>query len=98
MGSKNPRLHTDEALIALSICAHTDNRAKIAMEQLGKLKGCEIHSSVILKAITIHLLIKFKYIIFRHRKLITDYSSRLLSSLSSSGVPNRLLAAKKLLT
>ena len=50
-GNKNPRLHTDEALIALSICAHTDNRAKIAMEQLGKLKGCEIHSSVILSSV-----------------------------------------------
>ena len=50
-GNKNPRLHTDEALIALSICAHTDNRAKIAMEQLDKLRGCEIHSSVILSSV-----------------------------------------------
>jgi uncharacterized protein (UPF0371 family) len=48
MGSMNPRLHTDEVLIALSICAVTEPLAKRAIEQLDKLKGCEIHSSVIL--------------------------------------------------
>lgn len=46
--NKNPRLHTDEVLIALSICAATDERAKRALEQLKKLKGSEVHSSVIL--------------------------------------------------
>ena len=46
--NKNPRLHTDEVLIALSICAATDERAKLALEQLKKLKGAEVHSSVIL--------------------------------------------------
>ena len=35
-------------LIALSICAATDPKAELAMEQLGKLRGCEVHSSVIL--------------------------------------------------
>ena len=50
-GNRNPRLHTDEILIALSICAATDTRAELAMEQLSKLRGCEVHSSVILSAI-----------------------------------------------
>ena len=50
-GNRNPRLHTDEILIALSICAATDPRAEMAMEQLGKLRGCEVHSSVILSAV-----------------------------------------------
>lgn len=48
LGNHNPRLHTDEILIALSICALTDPNAKIAMEQLAKLKNCDLHSSVIL--------------------------------------------------
>ena len=47
-GNRNPRLHTDEVLIALSICAATDPKAEQAMEQLYKLRGCEVHSSVIL--------------------------------------------------
>ena len=51
LGNRNPRLHTDEVLIALSICAATDPKAELAMEQLGKLRGCEVHSSVILSAI-----------------------------------------------
>lgn len=51
LGNKNPRLHTDEALIALSICAATDEKAELAMEQLSKLKGCEVHSSVILSSV-----------------------------------------------
>ena len=51
LGNRNPRLHTDEVLIALSICAATDPTAELAMEQLGKLRGCEVHSSVILSAV-----------------------------------------------
>ena len=50
-GNRNPRLHTDEILIALSICAATDPRAEQAMEQLYKLQGCEVHSSVILSGV-----------------------------------------------
>ena len=50
-GNRNPRLHTDEILIALSICAATDPRAEQAMEQLDKLRGCDVHSSVILSAV-----------------------------------------------
>ena len=48
MGNTNPRLHLDEVLIALSICAVTDKKAEQAIAQLSKLKGCEAHSSVIL--------------------------------------------------
>ena len=48
MGSQNPRLHTDEILMALAICAVTDKNAKLAVEQLDKLKNCEMHSTVLL--------------------------------------------------
>jgi len=51
LGNRNPRLHTDEVLIALSICAVTDPMAELAMEQLGSLRGCEVHSTVILSEI-----------------------------------------------
>ncbi len=51
MGNHNPRLHTDEILIALSICAATNPTAALAMEQLPKLRGCEAHSSVILSRV-----------------------------------------------
>jgi uncharacterized protein (UPF0371 family) len=46
LGSRNPRLHTDEVLIALSVSAATSEDAKLAMEQLPKLKGCQAHVSV----------------------------------------------------
>lgn len=48
LGNHNPRLHTDEILVALSICAATNPTAELAMKQLHKLRGCEAHSSVIL--------------------------------------------------
>ena len=51
LGNRNPRLHTDEVLIALSISAATDPVAAKAMAQLHKLRGCDVHSSVILSAV-----------------------------------------------
>ena len=51
LGNRNPRLHTDEVLIALSISAATNSLAEKAMEQLDKLRGCDVHSSVILSAV-----------------------------------------------
>ena len=51
LGNRNPRLHIDEVLIALSISATTDPAAAKAMEQLHKLRGCDVHSSVILSAV-----------------------------------------------
>ena len=50
-GNRNPRLHTDEALIALSMSAAADENAKLAMDQLPKLRGCELHSTVILSEV-----------------------------------------------
>ncbi len=51
LGNRNPRLHTDETLIALSICAATNPMAEMAMQQLSKLRGCEVHSTVILSSV-----------------------------------------------
>ena len=51
LGIRNPRLHTDEILIALSICATTNDDAEKAMEQLSNLRGCEVHSTVMLSQI-----------------------------------------------
>ena len=51
LGSINPRLHTDEILIALSISAATDKRAALALSALRQLKGCEVHSSVMLSSV-----------------------------------------------
>ena len=48
LGNKNPRLHLDELLIALSICAVTDKVARKALGCLDKLRHCDAHSSVIL--------------------------------------------------
>ena len=51
LGNNNPCLHTDETLIALAICATTDQNAKRAVDQLEKLRGCEVHSTVILSPV-----------------------------------------------
>ena len=51
LGNRNPRLHTDETLIALSISAATSPMAELAMEQLHKLRGCDVHSTVILSSV-----------------------------------------------
>ena len=53
LGGKNPRLHTDEVLIALSISALNDTNAKKALEQLPRLKGCQVHTSVMLAEVDI---------------------------------------------
>ncbi|MBE6627613.1 MAG: DUF1846 domain-containing protein [Ruminococcaceae bacterium] len=58
LGSKNPRLHPNELLIALSICAVTDPVAAKAQEQLASLRNCEMHSSVILSESDEHTLKK----------------------------------------
>ena len=56
LGNRNPRLHTDEVLIALSISAATTPTAEKAMQALQNLKGCEMHSTVILADVDIHTL------------------------------------------
>lgn len=56
--SKNPRLHTDEVLIALSASAAGSLNAKKALEQLPKLKGCQAHTSVMLSDVDIKIFKK----------------------------------------
>lgn len=51
LGSKNPRLHTDEVLIALSATAAANEDATLALKQLPKLKGSQVHSSVMLSSV-----------------------------------------------
>ena len=54
LGNHNPRLHTDEILIALAICAVNDPVAKKAMDQLPALKNCEAHSTVMLSQVDVN--------------------------------------------
>ena len=58
LGNHNPRLHTDEVLIALSICALTNADAKRAMDSLYALRGSEVHSTVILSQVDENVLKK----------------------------------------
>ena len=51
--SSNPRLHSDETLIALSISAADNEDAKLALQQIPKLKGCQVHTSVLLSQVDI---------------------------------------------
>lgn len=53
LGSKNPRLHTDEVLIALSSSAASSKEAQLALSQLPKLKGCQVHTSVMLSQVDV---------------------------------------------
>jgi uncharacterized protein (UPF0371 family) len=58
LGNKNPRLHTDEVLIALSICTATNHTAELVLNQLPKLRNSEAHSTVILSQVDINILKK----------------------------------------
>lgn len=51
LGSRNPRLHTDEVLIALSVSAGRDDRARQALRQLANLRGCDVHTTTILGSV-----------------------------------------------
>ncbi len=51
LAGKNPRLHTDEVLVALSMLSNTDKNCKKALEQLPKLKGCQVHTTVMLSEV-----------------------------------------------
>ncbi|MCR5388715.1 MAG: DUF1846 domain-containing protein [Lachnospiraceae bacterium] len=48
LGGQNPRLHTDEVLIALALVSVNIPEAKLALEQIPKLKGCQVHTTVML--------------------------------------------------
>ena len=58
LGSSNPRLHSDEILIALTISATTDPLARQALDQLARLRQCEAHSSVILSPVDVNTYAK----------------------------------------
>ncbi|MGN1378566.1 MAG: DUF1846 domain-containing protein [Dorea sp.] len=51
LGSRNPRLHMDEVLIALSVSAASSKPAQLALEQLPKLQGCQAHTSVMVGSV-----------------------------------------------
>ena len=46
--SRNPRLHTDEVLVALSVLSTDVDNCRRALEQLPRLQGCQVHSTVML--------------------------------------------------
>ena len=48
---KNPRLHTDEVLVAISMVSLLDENCKMALDQLPKLKGAQVHSTVMLSEV-----------------------------------------------
>ena len=58
LGSSNPRLHSDEILIALSMSAASNPLAKKALEQLPKLRGCQAHTSVMLSDVDLKIFHK----------------------------------------
>ena len=58
LGHRNPRLHTDEVLMALTISALTNPLAELAQQQLPKLRGCDAHFTVILSEVDAKLLKK----------------------------------------
>ena len=47
----NPRLHTDEVLVALSLLSNHDEDCRKALDQLPKLQGCQVHSTVMLSEV-----------------------------------------------
>ncbi|WP_334136663.1 DUF1846 domain-containing protein [Muricomes intestini] len=71
--SKNPRLHTDEVLIALSTSAAGNPDARKALEQLPKLKGCQAHTSVMLSDVDIKIFKKLDVQITSEAVYETDH-------------------------
>jgi uncharacterized protein (UPF0371 family) len=51
LGARNPRLHTDEVLVALSVLSESDERCRRALEQLPRLRYCQVHSTVMLSEV-----------------------------------------------
>lgn len=58
LGGKNPRLHTDEVLVALSVLSPHDDNCRRALESLPLLRGCQIHCTVMLSEIDRKILKK----------------------------------------
>ena len=51
LGGKNPRLHTDEVLVALSVLSKDDEQCRQALDQLPQLRDCQVHSTVMLSEV-----------------------------------------------
>ena len=51
LGARNPRLHTDEVLVALSVLSENDENCRRALEQLPQLRDCQVHSTVMLSEV-----------------------------------------------
>jgi uncharacterized protein (UPF0371 family) len=51
LGAKNPRLHTDEVLVALSVLSPHDDNCRKALAQLPQLRDCQVHSTVMLSEV-----------------------------------------------
>lgn len=51
LGGHNPRLHTDEVLVALSVLSENDENCRNALQQLPKLRGCQVHCTVMLSEV-----------------------------------------------
>ena len=51
LGARNPRLHTDEVLVALSVISQDDDQCRRALAQLPQLRGCQVHSTVMLSEV-----------------------------------------------
>lgn len=51
LGGRNPRLHTDEVLVALSLLSRTDDRCRRALAMLPLLRGCQAHTTVMLSEV-----------------------------------------------
>ena len=58
LGARNPRLHTDEVLVALSVLSPHDDNCRRALESLPKLRGCQIHCTVMLSEVDRKILKK----------------------------------------
>jgi uncharacterized protein (UPF0371 family) len=51
LGGRNPRLHTDEVLVALSVLSQHDEKCRKALEQLPLLRDCQVHTTVMLSEV-----------------------------------------------
>lgn len=48
LGGHNPRLHTDEVLVTLAVLSKINDQCRKALEKLPELRGCQVHSTVML--------------------------------------------------
>ena len=51
LGGNNPRLHTDEVLVALSVLSPHDSNCRLALQHLPELRGCQAHCTVMLSEV-----------------------------------------------